>query len=175
MGGMRTALVLVFLVGCGGGSASTSGGATTPTVDPRVVEDVRGEAIELLGEIAEREESFRAEFACYAPSNTEMASGTAHVPDPPWSPSALARDGAEVTWAPALPGWGELGFSPGETVAVQLRVAVGPPGTTPPGGGPSDDAWYVASARAVVGGNIHVWIRRSWDPNVVELDPMAEP
>jgi hypothetical protein len=171
---MRTTL-LVLLVGCGGTAASSAEPSEPTPTNPRILADVRGEATELLAEIALREESFRAEFGCYAASSTEMASGTALVVDPPWSPASIARDGAEVVWAPALPGWGEMGFDPGETVAVQLRVATGPPGSTPPGGGPSDDFWWLASARAVIGGNIHVWIRRSWDPAIVELEPMAEP
>jgi hypothetical protein len=168
---MRTALLFLVIVGCGGGSATSSTATTVTAVDPRVLEDLGAEALSYLVEIARREESFRSEFDCYAASSTELASGTAHVPDPPWSPAVIARDGAEVTWAPALPGWGEMGFSPGETVGVQLRVAVGPPGTTPPGGGPDDDFWFVASARAEVGGNIQTWILRSWDPDVIELVP----
>lgn len=170
-----TASIVCLVVGCGAAAPSEATTTTSATPNPAFVEDLRGEANELLTEIAQREAVFLSEYGAYAASSTEMASATALVMDPPWSPSSIPRDGARVTWEPALPGWGELGFAPDETVALQLRIAVGPPGSTPPGGGPTDDAWFVASARAVVGGNIHTWIRRSWDPAIVELEPMMEP
>jgi hypothetical protein len=162
-------------VGCGSASASSSGPTGPAPLNPAFLADLRGEASELLTEVRLREESFRAEFGCYAPSDTEMASGAALSMDPPWSPRAIPRDGARVAWEDVTPGWGEMGFAPDGPVALQLRVAAGPPGSTPPGGGPSDDFWFVASARAVLAGNIHVWIRRSWETEVVELPPMAEP
>ncbi|MBN1655000.1 MAG: type II secretion system protein [Deltaproteobacteria bacterium] len=101
------------------------------------------EAIDFLGIIKLREDSYRAEFGQYcnvsAPHPTS-GSGTGGTP----------KGGEDLLWNPSPVTWLQLGASPAHArVMFQFNVVAGPPDALPAPntwGFPGTDFWYVATA-----------------------------
>jgi len=92
------------------------------------------EATTFLGEIRQREESYRSEFGAYCAA--------------PVAPRA-APDRTSVVWAVAAgSAWNQLGASPDAPVRFTYLVLAGAPGTAGPAGSnlTGNDFWYVARA-----------------------------
>lgn len=103
------------------------------------------EAAGFLGEIKQRQESYRAEFGQYcAVSGTTTAT-------PTYYPATVPTD--KVAWAPPAP-WLQLGASPDGLILFQYATVAGFPGV---GGGsygfPNTDFWFVGRARADLDGD----------------------
>lgn len=98
------------------------------------------EATTFIGEIRQRQESYRAEFGQYC-AVSGSTWGT-------WTPTTLPT-GTAVAW-PGGTNWTQLGASPDTGVYFQYASIAGAPGTTPPGGLGYDgsDFWFVTEARA---------------------------
>lgn len=96
------------------------------------------EATTFLGDIRQRQESYRSEFGQYcAVSGTTWGTYT-----PSTTPGA-----SPVAW-PGGANWTQLGATPNGPVRFQYASIAGPPGTTPPGGLGYDgsDFWSVSQA-----------------------------
>jgi prepilin-type N-terminal cleavage/methylation domain-containing protein len=96
------------------------------------------EAIDFLGIIKLRQESYRAEFGQYCNVNSA-------------NPATMPVGGASIAWISDDTNWLQLGASPGSSsVTFQYNVVAGAPGSTPPDGNkwklPNTDFWYVANA-----------------------------
>jgi prepilin-type N-terminal cleavage/methylation domain-containing protein len=96
------------------------------------------EAVDFLGIIKLRQESYRAEFGQYCNVNSA-------------NPATMPVDGNSVAWDSASANWLQLGASPGNSsVMFQYNVVAGTAGSTPPNGNPwglpTTDFWYVATA-----------------------------
>jgi type IV pilus assembly protein PilA len=99
------------------------------------------EAVTFLGEIRQREESYRAEFGTYcaapvAPRATPTADSVA------WSVAANSE-------------WNQLGAAPDSAVRFTYQVLAGAPGTAGPAGSniTGNDFWYVARATGDLDGD----------------------
>ncbi len=108
------------------------------------------EAVTFLGEIRQRQESYRAEFGQYcsvsAPSGSAIDSGG-------WNPTTLPLNGAKAAWTPGG-NWSQLGANPDGMVRFQYRTTAGPPGTTPGiAGFTGTDFWFVAQGQADLDGD----------------------
>ncbi|MBW2462814.1 MAG: prepilin-type N-terminal cleavage/methylation domain-containing protein [Deltaproteobacteria bacterium] len=109
------------------------------------------EATTFLGEIKQRQESYRAEFGQYC-----AVSGTTSITA--YSPTSVPSDGIAVAW-PASAAWSTLGASPDGNVRFQYATVAGYPGTVPAlaGGGAlgytGADFWFVSQARGDLDGN----------------------
>jgi hypothetical protein len=166
-----TEFLLLLALGCGGAATSASVAEPAPAVDERVLAEIEAEAGALLAELRVLEERYRAEFVCYRSSGPN-ANCMQPDPAPPWAPVVMPADGASEPWVTDSPAWRELGFRPSHALRVQLRIAAGPPGAEPVGGGPAGDGWFVAMARARIGAETHTWLARSWASGVeARIDP----
>jgi Tfp pilus assembly protein PilE len=99
------------------------------------------EATTFLGEIRQREESYKAEFGAYCPA--------------PVAPRA-APTAASVFWSVAAgSAWNQLGASPDGAVRFTYEVLAGTPGTAGPAGSnlTGNDFWFVARARGDLDGD----------------------
>ena len=114
------------------------------------------EAVTFLGEIRQRQESYRAEFGQYC--SVSGSPGTS-VSSGAWAPSALPASGSVVPWSGTPGAWSQLGAVPDGPVRFQYRTTAGPPGSDPgvPGYDGSD-FWFVAQARADLDGDGDVMI-----------------
>lgn len=114
------------------------------------------EAVTFLGEIRQRQESYRAEFGQYCSVSATAGSG---VESGAWSPATLPTDGDKIGWTGTPGAWSQLGAVPDGPVRFQYRTTAGPPTTTPgiPGYDGSD-FWFVAQARADLDGDGDVMI-----------------
>ncbi|MFW6087258.1 MAG: type IV pilin protein, partial [Myxococcota bacterium] len=112
-----------------------------PAFQSYVMRARAAEAPTFLGEIRQRQESYRAEFGQYATA----AAFPVEVPE-----------GEIVAWDPPEDsGWRELGASPDGPVRFQYETLSGLPGTTPPGGLGYDgsDFWFIAHATGNLDGD----------------------
>jgi prepilin-type N-terminal cleavage/methylation domain-containing protein len=92
------------------------------------------EAVTFLGEIRQREESYRAEFGTYCAAAV--------------APRATPTS-ASVNWSVAANSpWNQLGAAPDSAVRFTYEVLAGAPGTAGPAGSniTGNDFWYVARA-----------------------------
>lgn len=118
-----------------------------PTFQSYVYRSRTAEAVTFLGEIRQRQESYRAEFGQYC-----AVSGTG-APGNNWNPSTLPASGAKVAWTPTDE-WTQLGAAPDGPVSFQYQTVAGPPGTTPNiAGFTGRDFWFVSQARADLDGD----------------------
>ncbi len=93
------------------------------------------EAVVFLGEIKQRQESYRAEFGQYCDV-------------PTWNPAAMPTGGDKTGFNPLAAGWAQLGANPDGLVRFQYRTLAGPPGTNPGiAGYDGSDFWWYAQAR----------------------------
>jgi prepilin-type N-terminal cleavage/methylation domain-containing protein len=98
------------------------------------------EAPDFLGEIRQRQESYRSEFGQYCEVSTAFTDLT---------PGALVDSGRQAqSWPASTPLWDQLGARPDGVVYFQYASGAGLPGTTPPGGLGYDgsDFWFVSRA-----------------------------
>jgi prepilin-type N-terminal cleavage/methylation domain-containing protein len=102
------------------------------------------EAVRFLGEIRQRQESYRAEFGVYCSVSGDGVSDMGA-----WAPATLPTGGGVAGWTGSPGAWSQLGADPGAAVRFQYRTVAGLPGTTPPGGLGFDGStfWFVAQAR----------------------------
>ena len=118
-----------------------------PTFQSYVYRSRTAEAVTFLGEIRQRQESYRAEFGQYC-----AVSGTG-APASNWTPSTLPASGTKVGWTTTA-GWTQLGAAPDGPVSFQYQTVAGPPGTTPGiTGFTGQDFWFVSQARADLDGD----------------------
>lgn len=99
------------------------------------------EATTFLGEIRQREESYRAEFGTYCAA--------------PIAPRATP-DRASVVWSVAAgSAWNQLGASPDGPVRFTYLVLAGAPGTAGPAGSniTGNDFWFVSRANGDLDGD----------------------
>ena len=102
------------------------------------------EAVTFLGEIRQRQESYRAEFGSYC--SASAMSGSA-VSGGAWNPRTLPA-GNKVLFDPSLDDWDQLGAAPDGPSYFRYRTTAGPPGTNP--GVPGYDGsqfWFIAQAQ----------------------------
>lgn len=122
-----------------------------PTFTSYVQRSRTAEAVTFLGEIRQRQESYRAEFGQYcsvsAPPGSDIEAGA-------WWPTGGPYEaGTKVPWAPE-PGWTQLGAAPDGPTTFQFRTTAGPPASAPRSlGFDGRDFWFVAQARADLDGD----------------------
>ena len=99
------------------------------------------EASTFLGEIRQREESYRAEFGAYCPA--------------PVAPRASPDRNTAVWSVAAGSAWNQLGASPDSAVRFTYLVLADAPGTAGPAGSniTGNDFWYVAQATGDIDGD----------------------
>lgn len=116
-----------------------------PTFSAYVKRARASEATTFLGEIRQRQESYRAEFGRYC-----AVSGTNS-----WSYTPNAVPGEDAVTFPITDEWRQLGAVPDGFIYFQYGTIAGPPNTTPPGGLGYDgsDFWFVAQARGDLDGD----------------------
>jgi prepilin-type N-terminal cleavage/methylation domain-containing protein len=107
------------------------------------------EAIGFLGEIRQRQESYRAEFGQYC-----AVSGTGSIDGAEWAPAgALPIGGARAPWGTPA-NWDQLGAAPDGQVRFQFRTTAGLPRTNPGIAGYNGvDFWYVAQSHGDLDGD----------------------
>jgi prepilin-type N-terminal cleavage/methylation domain-containing protein len=101
------------------------------------------EAPTFLGEIRQRQESYRSEFGLYASAPSDGASFSGYTP-------STIPGGSPAAWPTDNDNWNQLGARPDGPVRFQYAVVSGPPGTSGPTGSnitDSPDFWFVARAR----------------------------
>lgn len=98
------------------------------------------EAVTFLGEIKQKQESYRAEFGQYC-----AVSGTAFGT---WTPRATPDEDTVAWTVPAGSTWNQLGAHPDGYVRFVYGSIAGNPGTTPAGipGFTGADFWFVSEA-----------------------------
>lgn len=104
------------------------------------------EAYRMLGEIRQRQESYRVEFGRYCG-------------DLDWNPGAYGSATVLNPWDTGDPSWAQLGVSADGLLRFQYRVLTGVPGTNPGITGiDGSDFWFVAQARGNLDGDSdEVW------------------
>ncbi len=109
-----------------------------PTFRSYMYKTKTSEAIGFLGEIRQKQESYRSEFGQYC-AVSGATWGT-------YTPAAVPGS-QRVAW-PGGAGWTQLGAAPDTMVYFQYASLAGPPGTTPPGGlgYTGADFWSVSRA-----------------------------
>ena len=117
-----------------------------PTFRTYALRSKTTEATTFLGEIKQRQESYRAEFGQYC-----AVSGTAFGT---WTPRAMP-DANLVAWTnpPSPMAWTQLGAAPDGPVRFVYATTAGPPGTGPGGIAPPDDFWFVSEAMGDLDGD----------------------
>ncbi len=108
------------------------------------------EATTFLGEIKQRQESYKAEFGQYC-----AVSGTTSITS--YNPSSVPPAGMPVAW-PASTAWAMLGASPDSDVRFRYATIAGNPGSVPSVDGSSlgftgTDFWFVAQAQGDLDGD----------------------
>jgi type II secretory pathway pseudopilin PulG len=107
------------------------------------------EATTFLGEIKQRQESYRAEFGQYC-----AVSGTTSITA--YNPSAVPTAGVPVGW-PTSTAWSTLGAAPDGDVRFRYATIAGNPGTVPSFGGglgyTGNDFWFMSQAQADLDGD----------------------
>lgn len=117
-----------------------------PSFQSYVYRSRTAEAVTFLGEIRQRQESYRAEFGQYCAVSGETLGSN-------WNPPSLPGPGERIAWTPT-DGWRQLGAAPDGPVMFQYQTVAGPPGTTPGiNGFTGRDFWFVAQARADLDGD----------------------
>jgi prepilin-type N-terminal cleavage/methylation domain-containing protein len=113
-----------------------------PAFSGYIMRSRTSEALTLIAEIRQRQESYRADFGRYCG-------------DLPWNPATYAPPGAVQPFDVAEPSWAQLGVSPDGPVRFRYRVDVGIPGEVPAGipGYNGDDFWYVIQAEGDLDGD----------------------
>lgn len=109
------------------------------------------EATDFLGEIRQRQESYRSEFGQYC-----AVSGSAFGM---YTPTALAGSGRQAqAWPASTPTWDELGARPDGVIYMQYASIAGLPGTTPADvpGYDGSDFWFVSQALGNLDGDATV-------------------
>lgn len=105
------------------------------------------EAVTFLGEIKQRQESYRAEFGQYC-----AVSGTGG-PGSNWTPNTMPASGERIVWDPT-PEWNQLGAVPDGPVMFQYQTVAGVPPSTPGiTGFTGRDFWFVSQAQADLDGD----------------------
>ncbi len=98
------------------------------------------EAFTMLGEIRQREESYRVEFGRYCAVQ--------------WNPATYGASGAPQPWNSSMLDWAQLGASPDSPVRFRYRVLAGTPGENSGVPGVDDgDFWFVAQAEGDLDGD----------------------
>jgi prepilin-type N-terminal cleavage/methylation domain-containing protein len=93
------------------------------------------EAFRMLGEIRQRQESYRVEFGRYCGNLG-------------WNPAAYGSASQLQPWNNVDANWAQLGVTPDGLLRFQYSVTVGVPGTSPGIAGiTGDDFWFVAQAQ----------------------------
>jgi type IV pilus assembly protein PilA len=119
------------------------------------------EAVTFLGEIRQRQESYRAEFGQYCSVSAASGSGIASGA---WAPGTLPTNGNKTGWTASPGSWAQLGASPDGPVMFQYRTTAGPPGTTPGiAGYNGSDFWFIAQARGDLDGDGNVVIFEAYN------------
>jgi type IV pilus assembly protein PilA len=93
------------------------------------------EAFTMLGEIRQRQESYRVEFGRYCAATD-------------WNPANYGSSSTVVSFDTTDPNWAQLGARPDGPLRFQYRVLTGVPGA--PSGIPgmnTNDFWFVAQAQ----------------------------
>jgi prepilin-type N-terminal cleavage/methylation domain-containing protein len=108
------------------------------------------EAIDFLGIIKLRQESYRAEFGQYCDVNApHPTSGS--------GPNGAPKGDEDLLWNPPPATWLQLGASPAHSrVKFQFNVTAGVPGTPPSPntwGFPNTNFWFVATATGDLDGD----------------------
>jgi hypothetical protein len=148
-------LLAILLVACGGGAAATHAVETDPYTQQAARRATEGR--DALTQIAQRQESYRAEFGQYA-----------FVSEPDaWWPTDAPGPHDQAEWGMPPEGWTQLGFAPPTSgVPFQAQVIAGLPGSAPADGEPErDDFWFIARVRGHFEdpNRITVLERRSWE------------
>lgn len=104
------------------------------------------EAVTFLGEIRQRQESYRAEFGQYCSASALAGSA---IESGNWNPASHPYGTSKVSWSSAADSWNQLGASPDALVSFQYRTTAGGPGTVSGVPGMSTtDFWFAAQAQA---------------------------
>ncbi len=107
------------------------------------------EATTFLGEIKQRQETYRAEFGQYC-----AVSGTTSITA--YNPTAVPSAGIPVGW-PASTAWSALGAAPDGDVRFRYATIAGNPGSVPAFGSglgfTGNDFWFVSQAQADLDGD----------------------
>ena len=127
------------------------------------------EATAFLGEIRQKQESYRSEFGQYCAVSGNVWGA--------WNPAAVPGVNP-VAWVTNA-NWTQLGAAPDSQVYFQYATIAGPPGTTPPGGLGYDgsDFWAVQRAQGDLDGDgtliifegysaaSHIWVNeaKGWE------------
>lgn len=100
------------------------------------------EAFTMLGEIRQRQESYRVEFGRYCAA-------------PDWNPTSYGSASIANPWNTADANWAQLGARPDGPMRFQYRVLTGAPPTAGPTGTNLDgrDFWFVAQAQGDLDGD----------------------
>lgn len=102
-----------------------------------------GEAPRMLGEIRQRQESYRVEFGRYC-----------GAPNLDWNPASYGSAGTLQPWRDTDPDWAQLGARPEGLLRFRYRVLTGVPGTTSGiAGVGGNDFWFVAQAEGDLDGD----------------------
>src|SRR5688572_5769331 len=100
------------------------------------------EAVTFLGDVKQRQESYRAEFGQYCGDASDYN----------YHPAAVPVGADKVEWSDgAVPdAWTQLGANPDGQVFFQYGFIAGAPGTAPTGPdlGPANEFWFSSQARA---------------------------
>jgi prepilin-type N-terminal cleavage/methylation domain-containing protein len=112
------------------------------------------EATTFLGEIKQRQESYRAEFGQYCD-----VSGGGTLSITAYNPASVPAAGVPVSW-PTVAEWQTLGAAPDSSVRFRYATLAGNPGTVPGFGGglgfTGNDFWFVSQAQANLDGDATV-------------------
>lgn len=114
------------------------------------------EAVTFLGEIRQRQESYRSEFGQYC--SVSGAAGSS-IDSGSWAPASLPVGGNKIVWSASPGAWTQLGAAPDGPVMFQYRTTAGPPGTLPGiAGYDGSDFWFIAQARGDLDNDTNVMI-----------------
>jgi prepilin-type N-terminal cleavage/methylation domain-containing protein len=109
------------------------------------------EATTFLGEIKQRQESYRAEFGQYCD-----VSGAGTLAIAAYNPASVPAGGTPVAW-PTVSNWQTLGAAPDTAVRFRYATVAGNPTTVPDWGGglgfTGNDFWFVSQAQADLDGD----------------------
>ncbi len=116
-----------------------------PAFGSYVYKSRASEATSFLGQIRQRQESYRSEFGQYACAPVAPCPQLTFTA---FTPAALPPKGQVQSWVSTVE-WDQLGARPDGPVRFQYATIAGPPGTTPAGvpGYDGSDFWFVAQAR----------------------------
>jgi prepilin-type N-terminal cleavage/methylation domain-containing protein len=128
-----------------------------PSFQSYVYRSRTSEAVTFLGEIRQRQESYRSEFGQYC-----GASGTGSITGP-FNPPTMPAGGVKGVFVPNQNNWAQLGAVPDGVVNFQYRTNAGLPGSNPGVPGyDGTDFWFVSQARGDLDGDGEVVIFESY-------------